>query len=361
MADVRVNLGQSGYTIHIAPGIGPQIGQFLAKCSPGVGKVLVIADENVSALYGDMALAGLAEAGFSPQLFCVPPGEAAKSLDMAMHIYTKAINMGLDRRCWILALGGGVAGDLAGFVAATYLRGVPFAQMPTTLLAQVDSSVGGKVAVNHPLGKNLIGAFYQPRMVLIDPELLNTLPTRERIAGLAEVIKYGVIADALFFDYLKDNQAGILAGDTAVLTEIIAQSCAIKARVVEQDERDFSLRMVLNFGHTIGHAVEASAGFSRYNHGEAVAVGMYAAALLAHELDICSADTVSRLHSLLVSFNLPTRAAESSPAALFEFLQRDKKNIGGAITWVLPETIGKVTLRRDVPDAAVCRILAKIT
>ncbi|WP_425060719.1 3-dehydroquinate synthase [Sporomusa carbonis] len=359
MVEVKVDLADHSYTIHIlADGIS-QVGQLL-KGLPLSGKALVVTDENVCPLYADKLTGSLAAAGFHPAVIAVPPGESSKSLATADMLYTQAITLGLDRKSPIIALGGGVVGDLAGFVAATYLRGVPFIQVPTTLLAQVDSSVGGKTAVNHSLGKNLIGAFYQPGLVVIDPLALSTLPERELKAGLAEVVKYGVIADNTFFRYLNDRAGAILARDPATLAEIIGRCCKIKADVVAQDERETSLRMILNFGHTIGHAVEAVGGYSEYNHGEAVAVGMHAAALISQSLGLCSSEDVIELKQLLNRMGLPLAAPGYRPGELFSYLVRDKKVISGKINWVLMTGIGQVKISREVTEVTVRAALEQV-
>ena len=360
MAEVKVNLPSKGYSIHIEAGGLDRLGGFMGRLGLG-GRALVVSDENVAVRYGERAMASLDGAGIAAALAVVPAGEEAKSLAVADTLFGRAIAAGLDRACPVVALGGGVVGDLAGFIAATYLRGVPFVQVPTTLLSQVDSSVGGKVAVNHPAGKNLIGAFHQPRLVVADIELLATLPARELASGLAEVVKAGVIADAAFFAYLERNAAAALARDPAVLTEVVRRSCEIKAAVVEQDEKESHLRMILNFGHTIGHAVEAAAGFSRYSHGEAVAIGMHGVALLSRLLGRCGDDTVAAVTGLLTRFGLPTTAEGLGVAELLDYLVRDKKSVGGAVSWVLAEGVGRVTITRDVPDEAVRRVLTEIT
>jgi 3-dehydroquinate synthase len=360
VAEVNVNLPDGGYTIHIAPGGLDRLGALVRGLALG-DRALVVSDATVAALYGGRAVAVLRQAGVNAELAAVPPGEDAKSLAVADTLYTKAIALGLDRRSPVIAVGGGVVGDLAGFVAATYLRGVPFVQVPTTLLAQVDSSVGGKVAVNHPAGKNLIGAFHQPRLVVADTDLLATLPARELASGLAEVVKYGIIADAAFFAYLEANSAAILARAPSVLGEIVRRSCEIKAAVVEQDEKESGLRMILNFGHTIGHAVEAAAGFARFSHGEAVAVGMHAAARLSAILGRCGPDTVAAVDALLARFGLPAAAPGYRPADLLAYLARDKKSIGGTVNWVLTGGIGRVAVSREVPEEAVLQVLDEIT
>ena len=282
-------------------------------------------------------------------------------MEVAMQLYTKAIEMGLERQSPILALGGGVVGDLTGFVAATYLRGVPFIQVPTSLLAQVDSSVGGKVAVNHKLGKNLIGAFYQPEFVAIDTGYLDSLPLRELSAGMAEVIKYGVIGDKDFFEFLEDNHSLIMARNANTLVEAIRISCQSKARVVARDERENGQRIILNFGHTIAHAIEADTGFERYNHGEAVAIGMHGAALLSHYLGLCGKECVERLCNLLSKYQLPLTAPGCDIEQLMAFIHRDKKSSGGKVSWVLMQMFGQVIVSNQVPEDLVRRVLAELS
>jgi 3-dehydroquinate synthase len=360
VAKVDVKLPSGSYAIHIEPHGIAQLGKrvkelFLAD------KALVISDDTVGTLYGETVLNLLASEGIAAELFCIPAGESSKSLDNAEKIFTKAITMGLDRHSPVLALGGGVVGDISGFIAATYLRGVPFVQVPTTLLAQVDSSVGGKVAVNHQLGKNLIGAFYQPRLVVADVDVLTTLPGRELSSGIAEVIKYGVIADQAFFAFLKARHDDIADGNKEALTEIVRRSCEIKARVVEQDEKESHLRMILNFGHTIGHAVEANTRYTKYTHGEAVAIGMYGAALISNYLGLCGASDVEELRQLIGLYRLPLKAAQCKPEELAAFLTRDKKSIGGKINWVLLDSIGQVRISNDVPQEVVLSALQELT
>jgi 3-dehydroquinate synthase len=360
VAEVSVNLGVNSYTIHIGSGIIASIGQLMCKMEL-TNKVLIVSDDNVSKLYGDYVVNLLSQAGFTVELFSVAPGEDSKSMRVAMELYTRAIEMGLDRSSSIVALGGGVVGDLAGFVAATYLRGLSFVQIPTTLLAQVDSSVGGKVAVNHELGKNLIGAFYQPRLVVIDIDMLNTLPDRELYAGLSETIKYGIIADQTLFNYFIDNHQQILVKEPVVLTEIIRRCCEIKAQVVERDERESCVRMMLNFGHTIAHAIEASTGFSLYNHGEAVAIGMYGAALLSYQLGLCKKNVVDDISMIIEKFKLPLFAPECKVDTLLPYLERDKKTVGGKTKWVLVSSVGQVKINSDVPENIIRHILEQVT
>ncbi|HWR43638.1 3-dehydroquinate synthase [Sporomusa sp.] len=360
MAEVRVNLADHSYTIHIqAAGLG-QVGQ-LMKDMPFSRRALIVTDENVNSLYSGALVDSLITAGFTPSVLVVEPGESSKSLATADKVFTKAISLGLDRKSPIIALGGGVIGDLAGFIAATYLRGVPFIQVPTTLLAQVDSSVGGKTAVNHPLGKNLIGAFYQPQLVVIDPLVLDTLPERELKAGLAEVVKYGVIADPGFFAYLTRHVDSILVRNPAVLTEVISRCCQLKAEVVAQDERETSVRMILNFGHTIGHAVEGVGGYSEYNHGEAVAIGMHGAALLSSSLNLCSLAECTAVKQLINAMGLPLTAPGYGTDELLGYLARDKKVVDSKVNWVLMQDIGRVTITQDVSEEHVRAVLSQLT
>ena len=359
MAEVTINLGDRSYPIYIAPGSLANIGGILQK-KQLASKILVISDDHVGSLYGGQVLSSLRDAGFQAELFMIRPGESSKTLETAMSIYTKAIELGLDRKSSFVALGGGVVGDLTGFIAATYLRGVPFIQVPTSLLAQVDSSVGGKVAVDHPLGKNLIGAFYQPQVVVIDPELLQTLPEREYYAGLAEVIKYGAIADNEFFTYLEANHEAILARKPDALTEIIRRSCQIKADVVQKDEKDTSLRMILNFGHTIAHALEAGFGFERYNHGEAVAIGMVGAALLSYHMGFCSKDVVIRVRDCVARFHLPAAIPAVADIDFLRYMKRDKKSLGGEVQWILLREIGQTEICGQVSDTMVRTVMEEL-
>ncbi|HWR39413.1 MAG TPA: 3-dehydroquinate synthase [Patescibacteria group bacterium] len=364
MAEVHVELGEQKYTIHIEAG-GIERAGILLNSPRYAGrftrKTLIVADEHTGDLFGRPLLNSLTEAGFRAELICVPAGEGSKSLAVAEQLYTRAIESGLDRKSPIIALGGGVVGDLTGFVAGTYLRGVPFVQIPTSLLAQVDSSVGGKTAVNHSLGKNLIGVFYQPQLVIMDPLTLTTLPERELLTGLAELIKHGVIADRELFRDLHLQNGKILKGDQQQLTDAVTRSCRIKAAVVAQDEREAGLRMILNFGHTIAHAIEGVTGYAKYTHGEAVAIGMHGAALLSRDLGHCGQETVDLVREMLQRYRLPVRAPGLNVAELDAFLYRDKKNIGGKIHWVLLEEIGKVQVSDQVPAERVRQVLTELT
>lgn len=359
MQEVSVVLGSQSYDIHIGEGFLDQL-EVLMQSFSFSKRGLLISDSNVALLYGDKLLNILNQNGFAFDLFVVHAGEQAKSFNIAQKIYTKVIELGLDRKSPIIALGGGVVGDLTGFIAATYLRGVPFIQIPTSLLAQVDSSVGGKVAINHELGKNLIGAFYQPKFVLIDLEILQTLPQREIYSGLAEIIKYGIIADDKFFDYLDTNSQKILELDKNTLSHIIRRSCEIKADVVSKDEKEAGLRIILNFGHTIAHAVESDTDYKKYNHGEAVGIGMHGAALLSHYLGLIDETVLNRVIQIIQKFQLPLYAFDCTIENLFEFIGRDKKVTSGKVKWVLMNSIGQVIIRNDISDDLVKRVLSEI-
>ncbi len=290
----------------------------------------------------------------------IPAGESSKNLTVANELFTRAIELGLDRKSPVFALGGGVVGDLAGFVAATYMRGVPFVQLPTSLLAQVDSSVGGKVAVNHELGKNLIGAFYQPQAVFMELNYMKTLPQREIYTGLGEIIKYGIIYDAEFFAFLEKNREQVLSLEPEELVHMIARSCEIKAAVVSEDEKEAGLRRILNFGHTIAHAIEKETGYVRYNHGEAVATGMVGAANISWELGLIGETEYNRVREMIARYNLPLQAAGVTVDAMYSDIFHDKKTVGGKVTWVLMEKIGQVICRNDVPADVVKKAMEAV-
>jgi 3-dehydroquinate synthase len=296
-------------------------------------------------------------------MVAVPPGETSKSLAQVADLYDHLVDLKADRSTVVVALGGGVVGDLAGFVAATYARGLPLVQVPTTLLSMVDSSVGGKTGVNHPKGKNLIGSFHQPAGVLIDTATLATLPDREYRAGLAEVVKYGVILDSSFFAYLEHHAADINAREPSVLRRIVATSCELKAAVVEQDEYETSgLRAVLNYGHTFAHAFEALAGYGELLHGEAVSIGMLYASRLAARLERIPDSLTERQRMLLEALRIPTRLPASfraTPVELIECMRLDKKSMAGRLRFVLPTRLGHVELVRDVPEDLVTAVLAE--
>jgi len=354
---VRVNLGDRSYDIHIQEGCHAWAGQLLAQLPGQVSSVVIVSNREIDRSYGEAIRSSLTEAALPHHTLLVPGGERYKSLETANRLYGDLLQRKVDRHAVILALGGGVIGDLAGFVAGTYQRGIRFVQVPTSLLAQVDSSVGGKVGVNHPLGKNMIGVFLQPCMVLLDPHALATLPQRELRGGLAEVIKYGVIWDEDFFAYLENHVDPILRLETQAIKYLIRCSCQIKARVVEQDERESGLRAILNFGHTAAHAVETHTRYERFTHGEAVAIGMVIAARIAHGMGMLRAEPVHRLIRLLERFGLPTHLPKADPGVLIELMETDKKALAGKVRFVLPTKIGRVevvdTVTRDILRRAI--------
>ena len=355
---VSVPLGQRRYAIKIGPGLLARLGGECARLRLGM-RCAIITDTNVGRRYARRTFDALAAEGFSPSLIVVPAGETAKSLKTVQACYDRLATHRIERKSFIVALGGGVVGDLAGFVAATYLRGIAFVQVPTTLLAQVDSSVGGKVGVNLKAGKNLVGAFYQPRLVLADLDTLATLPEREYCAGLAEVIKYGIIFDANLFARLERDLPKLLRRDAGTLAAIVARCCQIKADVVRRDETEGSLRAILNFGHTIGHAIENISGYGKYLHGEAIAIGQVAAARLSGALAGLPPAHAERIRSLFERAGLPTaiHLNRARRRKLFAAMKLDKKVSGGEIKFVLARKIGKVEFGRNVPAEAIDRVL----
>ncbi|HVN90237.1 MAG TPA: 3-dehydroquinate synthase [Candidatus Binataceae bacterium] len=346
MATFRVELGTASHDVHCGSGLLTQLGDLAVRTGLKPGRAVIISDKNVAKLYGEAARAALIASKFEPTLIEVPAGEASKSLAMLEEIYDRLTALEIDRATPIFALGGGVVGDLAGFAAATYLRGLPLVQIPTTLVAQVDSALGGKTAVNHRSAKNLIGAFYQPRMVVADTATLTTLPEREFSEGLAEVIKYGAIMDAPFIATLEQQMPAILGREAAPLASLVEHSLRQKAFVVANDEREGGLRKILNFGHTLGHALEASAGYGSYFHGEAVAIGMVAAARLSTRYAGLSADEATRLEALITSAGLPTELPDGWRNEEFlQALRLDKKRSGDRIEFVLLDRMGHALTR----------------
>lgn len=357
MRTLRVDLGERSYPIVIKRGLLSEIGSSAAGLGLK-GRAAVVTNPTVADLYADRVMKGLKAAGFKPVLITIPDGEEYKSLNEASKVYDGLVQHRMERSSAIIALGGGVIGDMAGFVAATYLRGVPYIQIPTTLLAQVDSSVGGKTAVNHPSGKNLIGAFYQPKAVYIDPEVLKTLPERELKAGMAEVVKYGVIWDEGFFEFLEKN-SGVLYSIGRELTRAIERSCEIKAEVVGKDETESGLRSILNLGHTFGHAIEAASGYGTYRHGEAVSIGMVMAVGFSARLGLCGTEIEERVRGLLSSLGLPTDAPDIPAEALMEAMRLDKKVSGDKLRFILVTGLGKVVLK-EAPEAEVREFLLSL-
>ena len=334
---VRIDLADRSYDIAIAPGLLSQPATF-AAC-PRAAQALIVTNTTVAPLYAERLKATLLAQ--NPPLYktvdvlALPDGEEFKDAATLNLIYDRLLGSTADRKTVLYALGGGVVGDMTGFAAACYMRGVPFVQVPTTLLSQVDSSVGGKTAINHPLGKNMIGAFYQPQLVVADLDTLNTLPERELSAGLAEVIKYGPIADMAFFDWIEANIAGLLARDPALLATAVRRSCEIKAWVVGQDEKESGLRAILNFGHTFGHAIEAGLGYGEWLHGEGVGCGMVMAAHLSQRLGYVDTAFVQRLTRLVQAAGLPTVGPDLGADRYLQLMRGDKKSEGGDIKFVL--------------------------
>jgi shikimate kinase/3-dehydroquinate synthase len=335
---LQVDLGERSYPITIGPNLlaDPEL---LVRHIAG-RKVAIVTNTTVAPLYLAQLAAPLRQAGLDVIEIVLPDGEQYKNWDSLMQVFDTLLARQCDRKTTLVALGGGVIGDLTGYAAASYMRGIPFIQVPTTLLSQVDSSVGGKTGINHPLGKNMIGAFYQPRAVLADTATLGTLPARELSAGLAEVIKHGAIIDAEFFDWIENNMAQLVARDPQALAHAIKRSCEIKADVVRQDEREGGLRAILNFGHTFGHAIEAGLGYGQWLHGEAVGCGMVMAADLSHRMGDIDAATVARMRAVVASAGLPTMAPDLGTERWLELMEVDKKNEGGAIKFILLKQLG---------------------
>jgi 3-dehydroquinate synthase len=348
MPNVHVNLGPRSYEIEIGSGNLASAARF-CDAERDDAHAVVITDANVDNLYSEPVSEPLAELGCEVDILVVEAGEQSKSSEAAAELWEQMLDQGADRTTVVVALGGGVVGDLAGFVAATFARGLRFVQIPTTLLAQVDSSVGGKVGINLPGAKNMVGAFWQPRGVLIDVDVLATLPDREYRAGLAEVVKYGVIQDAEFFAYLEANVEAINSRQADVLTYIVERCCRLKADVVEQDEREETgLRAILNYGHTFCHAFEAATDYQQLLHGEGVAIGMMCAARLAERLQRVDAQFVNRQQSLLEAFRMPLEVPKLDHEELVELMYRDKKVERGRLRFVLPSQLGHVELVRNV-------------
>ena len=357
MRTIRVGLGDRAYDIVIENGILAKVGADI-KQRAIAKRYVVVADSHVAGLLGPGLMDALAAAGVSAELITFPRGEISKHLATVAELASKLAQLGVDRKDALIALGGGVTGDITGFLAAIYMRGIPFVQIPTTLLAQVDSSVGGKTGVDIPEGKNLVGAFYQPRCVYIDSNVLMSLPPDELLNGLAEVIKYGVIYDVDFFLFLAEQRQAILDRNVVVLEEMIARCCEIKAAVVAADEREADLRRILNFGHTLGHAVEAASNYAMA-HGLAVGLGMVAACRLAVGKGIfpqTEAETVCRL---IAEYGLPTEIpSDFSPQQIKSFLKTDKKTVGGRPFFVLPTEIGKVVITDAVSEDLIDSVLS---
>lgn len=346
MQILRVNLPGREYDIKIEKGILDHSGELIAEIHKPC-KIAVVTDSNVAPLYAERLLNSLKSSKFDAYVITVPAGESSKSVEMLTYLYSEMLSLGITRTDLIIALGGGVVGDLTGFCASTLLRGIPFVQIPTTLLAQVDSSVGGKVAVNLPQGKNLVGTFYQPKLVIIDPDCLETLTDRVFCDGMAEVIKYGVILDENLFERIEASPSRKEIMN--IIEDVIYRSCDLKRMVVEDDELDTGGRMVLNFGHTFGHAIEKKYNFCDYTHGEAVAAGMVMAAEYGESCGITPKGTANRIADLIEKFNLPKKV-EIDKQSLLDAVKVDKKGEGNLVALIIPEKIGKVILKRTEKD-----------
>ena len=351
---VDIELGERSYQIHIGAGLLDQASTWQGL--PRARSALIVSNETVAPLYLARLQAQLQPHYAQVLSVVLKDGEAHKDWHSLNAIVDELMRHAADRKTVLFALGGGVIGDMTGFAAAIYMRGVPFVQVPTTLLSQVDSSVGGKTAINHPLGKNMIGAFYQPERVIADLTTLDTLPQRELSAGLAEVIKYGPIADGAFLDWLEAHMDALLARDRAALAHAVRRSCAIKAWVVGQDEREQGLRAILNFGHTFGHAIETGMGYGAWLHGEAVGCGMVMASDLSVRLGLMPASFLERMRRLIERAGLPTRAPAMDPERFIELMQVDKKAEGGEIRFVVIESLGKAGVR-DAPLDLVAEVI----
>jgi 3-dehydroquinate synthase len=353
---ITVDLGDRSYPIYIGEGMFGQLPALLT--ANGIsGRLMVITNQVVAKLHANAVIEALKSGGFQPELIVIPDGEAYKSLTTAGKLYESLAKHHAERGTPVLALGGGVIGDLSGFVAATYQRGVPFIQLPTTLLAQVDSSIGGKVAINVGKLKNMAGAFYQPKLVVSDTAVLKTLPLNEIQNGLAEVIKCAVIRSPELFDYLEQSIPAVFNKDMSALTRIVGQAAEVKARIVEKDERDSALRQVLNFGHTLGHAVENASNFG-IKHGTAVALGMAAASRLANRMGLLAEADLKRITGIISGAGLPVSMPVQHPQALIEAMQHDKKIAGGKVKFILPTGIGSVTIRDDIDQKLAVEALS---
>jgi 3-dehydroquinate synthase len=353
MEKIRVELAERSYDIIIGSTILDKLGENLKalNLSP---RAAIVSNPTVFSLYGERVSGSVKKTGFNVVTVTIPDGEEYKDLLRVKHIYDELLAHKLDRSSALIALGGGVIGDMTGFAASTYMRGISYVQVPTTLLAQVDSSVGGKTGMNHSLGKNMIGTFWQPALVWIDVETLQTLPKREVLSGLAEVIKYGVIYDKGLFDFLETNRDMILNLDRNALTHIIKHSCKIKAEVVAKDERESGLRAILNYGHTIGHAIETVTGYTQFLHGEAVAIGMYREAVLSHLLGFITQEQVMRIKAVIDSYGLPSEMPpDLNIDSLLASMQLDKKTEAGQLKFILPEKIGAVRIHKGITEKAI--------
>jgi 3-dehydroquinate synthase len=360
LQEIHVDLGKNSYLIHIEKGTLSKFGN-IAKNHLSINKVAIVTNRIINGLYGDIIETSLKSVGIDAITVEIPDGEEYKSFNGAMMIYDALADNHLTRKSLIIALGGGVIGDLAGFVSATYMRGIPLIQIPTSLLAQVDSSVGGKTAINHPKAKNMIGVFHQPKFVFIDVDVLKTLPERELKAGLAEVIKHGMIMDSELFYYMEDNLEEILCIDPQSIEQIVARSCKDKAKIVEQDEKEHNIRAILNYGHTVGHGIESVTNYSVYRHGEAVSIGMAVAGKIAVNMGILKPDIANRQNQLLEKCGLPIAFPDLNIDGVLDAIQLDKKaNESGRPRFVLAKDIGEAIIVENVSDDQIRRAMMEI-
>jgi len=356
---VTVRLGERSYPVYVAPGLISGVGSLISERLPSASRCAVVTSENIWGLHGGALASSLEAAGFEADIIFVPDGEEAKSWGEIARLIGELLDRGFDRRSTLIPFGGGAVGDLAGFAAAIYLRGIDLVQVPTTLLAQVDSAIGGKAAVNHPKGKNLIGAFKQPGLVASDPELLASLPGRELRSGLAEVVKYGVIADPELFRKVEEKGDALQDAEPGALTEVVRRCATIKVGYVEEDERDLGgIRAALNYGHTLGHAVETLSA-PRIRHGEAVAIGMEFAGRISAGLGLMEEGELERQRDLLASLGLETGIPDLKLGDILDALSRDKKVEGGAVRFVLPTGIGKAPVIRPIDETLIVRELGR--
>ena len=358
---VPVNLGTHSYSIVVERGGLATVGARLRDL--GVGRrAALVTDAGIRRLHGAAVTASLEAAGFTVTVIEVPEGESAKTLTVAEHCWDRVLTAGLDRSSTVLGLGGGAVGDLAGFVAATYMRGVNFVTLPTTVLAQVDASIGGKTAIDHPKAKNLIGAFHQPRLVVVDPAVVRTLPERDFRSGLAEIVKHGIVLERAYFDEVERDASRLLARELDVLERVIGGSCRLKASVIERDPEEKSeLRFALNYGHTIGHALEAVTGFERWTHGEAVSLGIVAEARLARRLGLADEAASVRQEGLLAAVGLPVRADRLDVDAVLSAITHDKKARDGRVPFVLAPRLGAFHVVDDVPPGEIRAAIGELT
>ncbi len=357
MENIRVELGDRSYDILIGNSILENTGTKLKtfNFSP---KIALVSNELVFSLYGEIVSESIRKAGFDLLTVIIPDGEQYKNIETLQYIYNELLKYKLDRKSALIALGGGVVGDITGFAASTYMRGISYIQIPTTLLAQVDSSVGGKTGIDHKLGKNMIGTFWQPKLVLIDTNTLSTLEKRQFLAGLAEVIKYGIIWDPELFQFIEENKEKIIGLDSNSLNYIIKRSCEIKAEIVSQDERESGVRAILNYGHTIGHAIETVTKYTRYLHGEAISIGMCLEAELAQLLNIIEPSEVIKIKDLINHCGLPCYLpGDIDKIEIISSMYFDKKAVAGKLKFILPERIGKVRIEKNIPEEILKKTL----